>query len=107
MFLALSSDPKSAFLYLSQFILFCLRLTPLSPFAKLRYLFAPGEYEGGERRRATDPVWSLEIFELSHSKVSPGQPVMYYLSDGPKRSFVREELQVVPEDSEAPPKKVK
>ena len=79
----------------------------LSPFAKLRYLFAPGEYEGGERRRATDPVWSLEIFELSHSKVSPGQPVMYYLSDGPKRSFVREELQVVPEDSEAPPKKVK
>ena len=40
----------------------------LSPFAKLRYLFAPGEYEGGERRRATDPVWSLEIFELSHSQ---------------------------------------
>ena len=79
----------------------------LSPFAKLRYLFAPGEYEGGDRRRATDPVWSLEIFELSHSKVSPDQPVMYYLSGGPKRSFVREELQVVPEDSEAPPKSVK
>ena len=79
----------------------------LSPFAKVRYLFAPGEYEGGERRRATDPVWSLEIFELSHSKVSPDQPVMYYLSGGPKRSFVREELQVVPEDTELPPKKVK
>ena len=79
----------------------------LSPFAKLRYLFAPGEYEGGERRRATDPVWSLEIFELSHSKVSPDQPVMYYLSGGPKTSFVREELQVVPEDTELPPKKVK
>ena len=79
----------------------------LTPFAKVRYLFAPGEYEGGERRRATDPVWSLEIFELSHSKVSPDQPVLYYLSGGPKRSFVREELQVVPEDSEAPPKKVK
>ena len=79
----------------------------LSPFAKLRYLFAPGEYEGGDRRRATDPVWSLEIFELSRSKVSPDQPVMYYLSGGPKRSFVREELQVVPEDSQAPPKSVK
>ena len=78
----------------------------LSPFSKVRYLFAPGEYEGGERRRATDPVWSLGIFELSHSKVSPDQPVMYYLSGGPKRSFVREELQVVPEDSEAPPKKL-
>ena len=79
----------------------------LSPFAKLRYLFASGEYEGGDRRRATDPVWSLEIFELSHSKVSPDQPVMYYLSGGPKRSFVREELQVVPEDTELPPKSVK
>ena len=79
----------------------------LSPFSKVRYLFAPGEYEGGERRRATDPVWSLGIFELSHSKVSPDQPIMYYLSGGPKRSFVREELQVVPEDSEAPPKNVK
>ena len=43
----------------------------LSPFSKVRYLVAPGEYEGGEKRRATDPVWSLEIFELSHSKVSP------------------------------------
>ena len=32
---------------------------------------------------------------------------MYYLSGGPKRSFVREELQVVPEDTELPPKKVK
>ena len=73
----------------------------------MRYLFASGEYEGGEKRRATDPVWSLEIFELSHSKVSPDQPVMYYLSGGPKRSFVREELQVVPEDTELPPKHVK
>ena len=78
----------------------------LSPFAKLRYLFAPGEYEGGDRRRATDPVWSLEIFELSHSKVSPDQPVMYYLSGGPKRSFVREELQVVPEDTSCLQKKL-
>ena len=76
-------------------------------FDEVRYLFAPGEYEGGEKRRATDPVWSLEIFELSHSKVSPDQPVMYYLSGGPKRSFVREELQVVPEDTELPPKTVK
>ena len=79
----------------------------LSLFSKVRFLFAPGEYEGGDGRRATDPVWSLEIFGLSHSKVSPDQPVMYYLSGGPKRSFVREELQVVPEDTEAPPKSVK
>ena len=34
----------------------------LSPFSKLRCIFAPGEYEGGGKKRATDPVWSLEIF---------------------------------------------
>ena len=34
------------------------------------------------------------------------QPVFYYLDrsqDEPKRSFVREELQVVSEDTESPP----
>ena len=41
----------------------------LSPFAKVRFLFAPGEYEGGERRRADlDPVWSLEIFDYLIAK---------------------------------------
>ena len=38
--------------------------------------------------------------------ISEGQPVLYYLYDGPKRSFVREELQVVPEDTELPPKRI-
>ena len=75
----------------------------LPPGVRVRYLLAPGEDEGGERRRATDPVWSLEVFDLSRSVVSPGQPVLYYLLDGPKRSFVREKLQFVPEDSELPP----
>ena len=75
----------------------------LLPGIKVRYLLAPGEDEGGERRRATDPVWSLEVFDLSRSVVSPGQPVLYYLLDGPKRSFVREELQFVPGDTELPP----
>ena len=70
---------------------------------KVRYLLAPGEDEGGERRRGTDPVWSLEVFDLSRSVVSPGQPVLYYLLDGPERSFVREELQFVPGDTELPP----
>lgn len=75
----------------------------LPPEVNVRYLLAPGEGEGGERRRATDPVWSLEIYGLSRSVVSPDHPVLYYLSNGPKRSFVREELQVVPEDTELPP----
>ena len=77
----------------------------------VRYLYAPGEGEGegegGERRRATDPIWSLGIYNLSCSVVSSDQPVLYYLSDGtPKRGFVREELLVVPDDTELPPKSV-
>ena len=37
--------------------------------------------------------------------ISPDQPVLYYLSgnNAPRRSFVREEHQVVPEDTEHPP----
>ena len=70
---------------------------------QVRYLLSPGEDEGGERRRATDPIWSLEIYNITGVVISPEQPVLYYLLDGPKRSFVREELQVVPLGTELPP----
>ena len=81
--------------------------TRLPPVVLVRYLYAPGEGEGGERRRATDPIWSLGIYNLIQSVVTPNQPVLYYLSEGaPKRGFVREELQVVPDDTELPPKSV-
>ena len=76
----------------------------LPPGVKVRYLYVPGEGEGGERRRATDPIRSLEIYDLSRSAVSAEQPVLYYLSGGPRQSFVREELQVVPSNTELPPK---
>ena len=79
----------------------------LPPGVLVRYLYAPGEGEGGQMRRATDPIWSLGVWELSRSVVSLGQPVLYYLSSGgPKRGFVREELLVVPSDTELPPKGV-
>lgn len=75
----------------------------LPPGVTVRYLLNPGEDEGGEKRRATDPIWSLEIYYLSRSVISSGQPVLYYLlGDRPKRGFVREELQVVSEDTELP-----
>ena len=86
----------------------------LPPGVLVRYLYAPGEGEGGEKRRATDPIWSLGVYYLSRSVVSSDQPVLYYLSEGgggttnrpPKRGFVREELQFVPVDTELPPKGV-
>ena len=75
----------------------------LPPGVQVRYLLSPGEDEGGERRRATDPIWSIEVYNITRVVVSSEQPVLYYLLDGPKRSFVREELQVVPSDTELPP----
>ena len=70
---------------------------------QVRYLLSPGEDEGGERRRATDPIWSIEVYNINRVVISPKQPVSHYLQGGPKRSFVREELQVVPSDTELPP----
>ena len=68
----------------------------------VRYLFAPGELEGGGKR-ATDPNWSLKVFNISSSIVNENEPVLYYLKDGPKRGFVREELMIVPRETELPP----
>ena len=68
----------------------------------IRYLYQPGELEGG-RRRATVPVWSLGVYRLGRSVTKPDEPVLYYLQDGPPRGFVREELLVVPPDTQLPP----
>ena len=70
--------------------------------AHVRYLYYPGELEGG-RRRATDPIWSLKVFKIHKVVTKPNSPVVYYLLDGPKRGFVREELIVVPLGTGLPP----
>ena len=74
----------------------------LPSLVNVRYLYQPGELEGGWKR-ATDPIWSLDVYNIERSFTKPNQPVLYYLSDGPKRGFVREELLVVPPDTELPP----
>ena len=68
----------------------------------VRYLFQPGELEGG-RRRATDPIWSLKVYEIEKIMIKTNEPVIYYVFDGPKRWFVLEELLVVPPDIQLPP----
>ena len=77
----------------------------LPPGVGVRYLYQPGELEGG-RRRATDPTWSLTVHRVERTVTKTGDPVVYYL-DGPSRGFVREELQVVPPDTESPPSQAK
>ena len=54
----------------------------LPPLINVRYLFQPGELEGGTKR-ATDPTWSLKVYQVVENRTKPDQPVVCYLSDGP------------------------
>ena len=60
------------------------------------------------RRRQKSHRPNLVFQSLRHRKIfyERNQPVVYYLRDGPKRGFVREELLVVPPNSELPPEKL-
>ena len=67
---------------------------------KVRYLYESGELEGyrygGERRkRSTDPIWSVDVYDIKDRYIKKYQPTLYYLDVGPKRSFVFEELQSI------------
>ena len=43
--------------------------------SSVRYLYQPGELEGG-RRRATDPIWSLKVYEIEKIVIKPNAPVI-------------------------------
>ena len=61
----------------------------LPPRVNVRYLNQPGKLEG-VGRRATDPIWSLKVYNIERVVTKPNKQVVYYLYDGPKRgSFVR------------------
>ena len=77
----------------------------LPSIVNVRYLYQPGELEGGVKR-ATDPIWSLKVYNIERSFTKPNQPILYYLYDGPKRGFVHEELLVVPPNTTLPPANV-
>ena len=64
------------------------------------YLLQPGEEHDDQRRRAMDRVWSNKTYRLREIVEDPGNHVMHHLSDGPERAFVKEELMIIPEDTE-------
>lgn len=68
-----------------------------------RYLLQPGEGFSDQQKRATDRIWSKKTYRLREVIIDPGNRVMYFLQDGPKRAFVREELMLIPEVAENPP----
>ena len=58
----------------------------LPSLVNVRYLYQPGELEGGVKR-ATDPIWSLKVYNIERSFTKPNQPVLYYLQDGPSAAL--------------------
>ncbi|CAG8764485.1 6552_t:CDS:1 [Cetraspora pellucida] len=62
----------------------------------VRYLLKPGELEYGPPiRRITDKNWSPQVYRIESTLIREGQPVMYKLEGGPKKKFVREQLQLI------------
>ena len=67
------------------------------------YLLQPGEEHDDQHKRATDRIWSKGIYKLGEVVLSHGNQVMYHLKDGPERVFMKEELMLIPRDTELPP----
>ena len=59
---------------------------PICPTANLRYLYQPGELEGG-KKRATDPIWSVGIHKIDYNIVTQGIRV-YYLKHQHQREVL-------------------
>jgi len=72
----------------------------------IRYLLEPSDLEGN-RRRVGDINWSQQIYRIRKALIQKDQPILYWLIDdngkSPERSFVNEELLIIPDDTELPP----
>ncbi|MGF7230910.1 hypothetical protein, partial [Arachidicoccus sp.] len=82
----------------------------------IRYLLEPSDLEGN-RRRAGDINWSQQIYRIREALIQKDQPILYWLAPlecsssfvfdaegrAPERSFVNEELLIIPDDTELPP----
>ena len=67
------------------------------------YLLQPREEHDNQCKRAMDRIWTKKTYRFSKVGEEPGNRVMYYLSDGPERAFVSEELMLIPDDTVLPP----
>ena len=67
------------------------------------YLLQPSQEHDDQRCRVMDRIWSKKTYRLRKIVEDPGNHVIYYLKNGPEREFVKEELMLIPEDTELPP----
>ena len=63
-----------------------------SPPRRWSYLYQPGELEG-----------ETKVYRIENPITKPNEPILYYLHNGHKRGFVREELLVMPTKPELTP----
>ena len=77
--------------------------TALAEEGLYRYFYQPGEQHGDQKRRATNLIWSKNMYRLDRIVQDPGNRVLHYLLDEPDRAFAREELMHVSEDTQTPP----
>ena len=66
------------------------------------YLLQLVEENDDQQHRAMDRIWSEATYRLREIMSSPGNQIMYYLSDGPERAFISEELMLIPKETELP-----
>lgn len=76
----------------------------------VRFLYKPGEAENDTRYRATDPIWSTYVYGIYEKRPQKNQPSLYTLQGDDQnpdahpeikdRTFTKEQLQVVPPDTE-------
>ena len=66
------------------------------------YLLQPGKEHDDQCKRAMDRICSKKTYRLREIVEDSGNRVMYYLKDGPEKAFVKEELMLIPEDTELP-----
>ena len=67
------------------------------------HLLQPGEEHDDQHKRAMDRTWSKKTYKLRETVENPGNHVMYYMKNGSERAFVKEELMLIPKDTELPP----
>ena len=68
-----------------------------------QYLLQPSKEHDDQCKRASDTIWLKGTYRLSAFMSSHGYRVMYYLNTGPERAFMKEELMLIPEDTELLP----
>lgn len=66
----------------------------------VRYLYKPGEEHNDTRYRATDAIWSVNVYTIDEIRSAENQPSVYTLQGIDDRTFTAEQLQVVPPDTE-------